>query len=68
MPFPRRLLHETEELVLDMRPHVWFIAGPTTALVASLVVLVLVGAVWLVHSACGTSLRLSPGRTRLAVG
>ena len=32
MPFPRRHLHEAEEIVLDRRPHLWFLI-PTFALV-----------------------------------
>ena len=44
MPFPRRLLFDGEEVVLDLRPHWWFFAGPATLLVASLAVLVLVAA------------------------
>ncbi len=37
MPFPRRFLNEGEEVVLDLRPHWSFFAGPVTALVAALV-------------------------------
>jgi membrane protein YdbS with pleckstrin-like domain len=33
--FDRRLLHEHEELVLDLRPHWWFMAWPTLALAGS---------------------------------
>lgn len=43
MAFDRKLLHEHEELVLDLRPHWWFMAWPTLALVgASILGLVLV--------------------------
>lgn len=35
MPFPRKLLNEGEEVVLDLRPHWWFMAEPTAALVAA---------------------------------
>ena len=28
MPFPRRLLNEGEEVVLDLHPHWWFLSGP----------------------------------------
>ena len=28
MPFPRRLLNEEEDIVLDLRPHWWFLSGP----------------------------------------
>ncbi|HEX2383062.1 MAG TPA: PH domain-containing protein [Acidimicrobiales bacterium] len=37
MPFPPKLLNENEEVVLDLRPHWWFMAGPTAALVGSIV-------------------------------
>lgn len=39
MAFPRKLLNEGEELVLDLRPHPWFFAGPASLLAASLIVL-----------------------------
>lgn len=42
MPFPRRLLFEGEEIVLDLRPHWWFFIGPAALLAASLAVLILV--------------------------
>ena len=35
MAFDRKLLHEHEELVLDLRPHWWFMAWPTLALAGS---------------------------------
>ena len=28
MPFPRRLLNDGEEVVLDLHPHWWFLSGP----------------------------------------
>ena len=34
MPFPRRLLNDNEEIVLDLHPHWWFFAPPLMALVA----------------------------------
>ncbi|HET7651520.1 MAG TPA: PH domain-containing protein [Acidimicrobiales bacterium] len=37
MPFPRKLLNEGEDVVLDLRPHWWFLAGPVAALVAFIV-------------------------------
>ncbi|MGD9797620.1 MAG: PH domain-containing protein [Acidimicrobiia bacterium] len=40
MPFPRKLLNDGEDLVLDLRPHPWFFAGPASLLVASLVLLI----------------------------
>jgi uncharacterized membrane protein YdbT with pleckstrin-like domain len=36
MPFPRKLLTDGEELVLDLRPHWWFMAKPTAALVGAI--------------------------------
>jgi uncharacterized membrane protein YdbT with pleckstrin-like domain len=42
MPFPRRLLNDGEEIVLDLRPHWWFFAGPAVALAAAIVVAVAV--------------------------
>ena len=42
MPFPRRLLFDGEEIVLDLRPHWWFFAGPASLLAASLVLLLVV--------------------------
>jgi uncharacterized membrane protein YdbT with pleckstrin-like domain len=42
VPFPRRLLNDEEELVLDLHPHWWFIAKQTLALVAAMVVGILV--------------------------
>jgi uncharacterized membrane protein YdbT with pleckstrin-like domain len=41
VPFPRRLLNETEEVVVDIRPHWIMLAGPSLALAASIA-----GAVW----------------------
>jgi uncharacterized membrane protein YdbT with pleckstrin-like domain len=40
--FPRNLLNEGEEVVLDLHPHWWFFFGPLVALVASLAVGVVV--------------------------
>ncbi|MDD9371274.1 MAG: PH domain-containing protein [Acidimicrobiales bacterium] len=38
MPFPRKLLNEREDLVLDLHPHWWFFAPPLLALIAAIVV------------------------------
>lgn len=35
MPFPRKLLNEGEDIVLDLRPHWWFLSGPVAAVVAA---------------------------------
>ncbi len=37
MPFPRKLLNEGEDVVLDLHPHWWYFAKHTAALVAALV-------------------------------
>jgi hypothetical protein len=42
VPFPRRLLNEGEEVVLDLRPHWWELAGPSVALVAAIALAVAV--------------------------
>jgi uncharacterized membrane protein YdbT with pleckstrin-like domain len=42
--FPRKLLNDGEELVLDLKPHWWSFAGPATMLVGAVVVLLVVGA------------------------
>ncbi len=34
MPFPRKLLNEGEDVVLDLHPHWWYFAGPVAAVVA----------------------------------
>lgn len=36
MPFPPKLLHEGEEVVLDLRPHWWYLAGPSAFLFVAL--------------------------------
>lgn len=42
MPFPRKLLHDDEDIALDLHPHWWYFAGPLTALVASILLGVVV--------------------------
>ena len=42
MPFPRKYLNEGEEIILDLRPHWFYLAGPATALVAALVLALVV--------------------------
>jgi uncharacterized membrane protein YdbT with pleckstrin-like domain len=44
MSFPRRLLNDDEEVVLDLHPHWWFLAAPSAALVAALALSVAVRA------------------------
>ncbi len=41
MPFPRKFLNEGEEVILDLRPHWSFFAGPVAALVAGLVLAII---------------------------
>jgi uncharacterized membrane protein YdbT with pleckstrin-like domain len=41
VPFPRKLLNEREEIVLDLHPHWWFFAPPLLALVAAVILGVL---------------------------
>lgn len=53
MPFPRKLLNEDEDIILDLHPHWWFLVGPVLATVFSTAVLVLLGRfdvdyVWLI--------------------
>ena len=38
MPFDRKLLHEHEELVLDLRPHWWYMAEPVVTLLGAVVI------------------------------
>ena len=33
MPFPRKLLNDHEDIVLDLRPHWWFLSGPAAVAV-----------------------------------
>ena len=40
MAFPRKLLNEGEDIVLDLRPHWWVLVKPVVAAAASLVLLV----------------------------
>ena len=44
MPFPRKLLNDAEDIVLDLHPHWWFFAGPALALVASIALVVVTAA------------------------
>ncbi|MGI8684290.1 MAG: PH domain-containing protein [Acidimicrobiales bacterium] len=37
MPFPRKLLNEGEDVVLDLHPHWWYFSGPVAAVVVSAV-------------------------------
>lgn len=35
MPFPRKMLNEEEDIVLDLHPHWWFLVGPIVATIAA---------------------------------
>jgi uncharacterized membrane protein YdbT with pleckstrin-like domain len=37
VPFPRKLLNDGEDIVLDLHPHWWFFVKPVSAVVASVV-------------------------------
>jgi uncharacterized membrane protein YdbT with pleckstrin-like domain len=37
VPFPRKLLNEQEDIILDLHPHWWFFAPPLLALVGAIV-------------------------------
>jgi uncharacterized membrane protein YdbT with pleckstrin-like domain len=40
--FPKNLLHNEEQLILDLRPHWWFMFGPVLATIVAIVVAILV--------------------------
>lgn len=40
MGFPRKYLHETEEVILDRKPHLWFLVKPVGAVVIATVLAV----------------------------
>ena len=42
MPFPRKLLNEGEEIVLDLHPHWWVFAGPVSLLVLDVALAIVV--------------------------
>lgn len=44
MPFPRKLLNDDEEVVLDLRPHWWSMTGPALVLVLSIAAAIYVAA------------------------
>lgn len=43
MAFPKKYLNDGEEIIVDLRPHWFFLFGPTVALVAALALAVWVG-------------------------
>ena len=46
MPFPRKLLNEGEDVILDLHPHWWYFARPGAAVVVTAVAAI---ALWNVH-------------------
>lgn len=48
MPFPRKLLNEGEDVVLDLHPHWWHFVKPTVLLIAAVVAAI---ALWNVNDA-----------------
>jgi uncharacterized membrane protein YdbT with pleckstrin-like domain len=53
VPFPRKLINQGEEVVLDLRPHWWFMAEPTVALLGSTALGIVVLAVLEVEGTLG---------------
>jgi uncharacterized membrane protein YdbT with pleckstrin-like domain len=45
MPFPRKLLNDGEDVILDLHPHWWYLAPPVVAIVASTALLILLSQV-----------------------
>lgn len=43
MAFPRKYLHDSEEIILDRKPHLWFLVKPLLATVGALVVAIAAG-------------------------
>lgn len=55
MPFPRKLLNEGEDVVLDLHPHWWFFVKPTMLLIAAVVAAI---ALWDTNDALSVLLAL----------
>ena len=45
MPFPRKLLNDHEDIILDLRPHWWFLSGPIAAVVLTVALTIFVAAI-----------------------
>jgi uncharacterized membrane protein YdbT with pleckstrin-like domain len=45
VPFPRKLLNDNEDIVLDLRPHWWFLSGPIATVVLTVALTVFVAAI-----------------------
>jgi membrane protein YdbS with pleckstrin-like domain len=63
MPFSGPLLHDGEEVILDVRPHWWYLAGPVVVLVAVIVAAVVVA----IHSLPSAMNWVAIGALALAV-
>lgn len=46
MAFPRNLLHDSEELVLDLRPHWYSLFKPAMVVIGSIIVTILLVGIW----------------------
>jgi uncharacterized membrane protein YdbT with pleckstrin-like domain len=45
VPFPRKLLNDNEDVILDLRPHWWFLSGPVVTVVLTVALTIFVAAV-----------------------
>jgi len=45
VPFPRKLLNDNEDIVLDLRPHWWFLSGPVATVVLTVALTIFVAAI-----------------------
>jgi uncharacterized membrane protein YdbT with pleckstrin-like domain len=43
MPYPRKLLNDGEDVVLDLHPHWWFFTGPTLSFICAVALAIVVG-------------------------
>ena len=45
VPFPRKLLNDNEDIVLDLRPHWWFLSGPVGTVVLTVALTIFVAVI-----------------------
>jgi uncharacterized membrane protein YdbT with pleckstrin-like domain len=45
VPFPRKLLNDNEDIVLDLRPHWWFLSGPVATVLLTVALTIFVAAI-----------------------
>ena len=64
--FPQNLLNDNEELVLDLRPHWFFLAKPVVYLVGSIIVTIVLVGVWGPGGTVGTVVDVGSGVLMLA--